>query len=133
MKCPQCDNELSEGSTICPTCNESSAAALPPETNIQNPGAPLRIRKTFATRIAKWLIVGGIIYIVIGIANDTVNFIGQLVAARGQNQPFTAGYIALYALGFSYNLLDTTLWGLFFIGLGKIIQILKAGFQHENK
>jgi hypothetical protein len=133
LKCSQCDSELPEGSTICPACNESSATALPPEIEIQNPRTPLHIRKTFADRIAKWLIVGGLIYIVIGAANDIMNFIGQLVAAQGQNQPFTAGYIALYALNICYNLLDTTLWGLFFIGLGKIIQILKVGFHDENK
>jgi hypothetical protein len=130
--CPQCNNELIEGVTVCPKCNANLADALQPVTEIPAPKTPLRIRKTFAARIAKWLIVGGVIYIVIGIAYDIVNFFSQLASAQSQNQQFTVGIMGLYALDIAYNLLDTTLWGLFFIGLGKIIRILKAGFHYEN-
>ena len=88
----------------------------------------------FDRNIEKWLKYGGIIYLFIGVFFDITNFIFKVFLAdrRILFSQFNLGDIVFNAIQFVNSILLSILWGLFYFGLGKIIEILRKGFQHEE-
>jgi phosphotransferase system glucose/maltose/N-acetylglucosamine-specific IIC component len=106
---------------------------LPPEPELPStPKSSLLITR-INRNIEKWLKYGGIIYIVIGVLYDITNFIFKTFRAQNGFPNSDQGLIILYIISLCNTVLSTILWGFFYFGLGKIIEILRKGFQHEEE
>jgi len=117
MYCPKCREEYREGFRVCQTCNEELVEQLVPISDIKLPKHPLIIM--LDNSIEKCLKYGSIIYVLIGIIYELFYFWQN----RSSNlSKFTAIFLC-------QHLVTTILWGLFFYGLGRIIEILREGLK----
>jgi hypothetical protein len=134
MFCPKCRMEYREGYTVCKECNEKLVEELPLES--QEPLAKQASRSSsliviFETNIEKWLKAGGIIYIFLGVLNDIAKSLSNTSSLHDQFSIASFG-VVFSAIGFCASVLYTILWGLFYFGLGRIIEILREGFKNEK-
>jgi hypothetical protein len=133
MFCPKCRGEFREGFTFCNKCNVELVDELPPEETV--------IKKLFTlsglmkNKIEKWLQIGGIIYIIIGIIYAIANFINRFVGFDGRIKIVFDNntQACLSAINLCYSIFDSIIWGLFFFGFGRIAEILKEGLQNEKE
>lgn len=125
MFCPKCRGEFYEGWTYCQKCNENLVESLPP---IQEPESNYSkfVDKLKRFRIEDYLRYGGIVYIIVGIIADITSMIVHNLPIEINKYMILAGLAQLI-----FNIISTILWGLFFIGLGYIIQLLEDNLKNE--
>jgi hypothetical protein len=121
MYCPKCRAEFQDGFSFCRNCNEELVEQLPPEPQTQNSNKPSLILK-FDTVIEKTLKLGSMIYVIIGILSDVIY--------AGNHYINVPTYTILIYL--CRDIVVTILRGLLYYGLGRIIELLREGFQNEK-
>ncbi len=129
MYCPKCRQEYREGFTVCKDCNEVLVNELPGEMKKQHTKG-LSLNSLLNNHVEKYLKIGGIIYIFIGLLNDIVKSIESIASSNNHFSIVGTGLI-FGAINLCFSALSTILWGFFYFWLGKILEILKAGFKNE--
>jgi hypothetical protein len=136
MYCPKCREEFREGFTFCERCNENLVDHLPPETKsteLAKPKTLVEAKKTFC--IEKWLKRGAVVFVIIGILSDITDlFVRIHMPAPFDNSSHPGpGWVLARIIDFCSSVVGSFLWGAFFYGFGRIIEILKEGFADEKQ
>jgi hypothetical protein len=124
--CPKCKSEFREGFTQCTKCNTDLVEELIEESD-RGERKIKSLLKIMDINIEKWLKLGSIYYVIISISSDLISFLVKLL--------FPADLLAktsLYQFVINFSnlcntIINNILWGLFFFGFGKIIEMLKEG------
>ena len=134
MFCPKCRAEFREGFTFCQSCNENLVDELPPKPKIDKEGNLSAIKAARSTfRVEKWLKIGGIIYIFIALPSEIANlFVRMNLGPPFGLQDLGRGGIIIHVVNFATSFLGSVLWGAFFYGLGRIIEVLQGVFSNEK-
>ncbi|MGE5551156.1 MAG: hypothetical protein ACM3ZC_11605 [Bacteroidota bacterium] len=129
MYCPGCKSEFREGFVFCQKCQLDLVDSLP-ESDIENAGQKTVITKILSLRVEDVLKYGGLAYIVIDILEElSRNTFDVLRNAELRS----ASGLDLFALimSIAFKFCNVVLWGMFFVGFGYIIRLLKKATTDE--
>lgn len=133
MYCPKCRDEFREGVMLCERCNEKLVDDLP-ELESEEVAKSSRASSSsgfFCTE--KWLIYGGMIYIILGILYVVIDQYKMIYHPNPDSiSGYGSGWIFMQLVNFCYALAGSVMWGVLFCGIGKIIEILREGFNREE-
>jgi hypothetical protein len=121
--CPKCGDEFQGGYTHCKNCNVDLVVELPMGAEVKKSENPQSFLKLFENNVAKWLKIGGIIYIFLGSLYHIAFYFSRI------NKTTRTELLVLDTIHLGYMVFYSILWGLLYFGLGRIIEILKAGFN----
>ena len=128
--CPKCRSEFREGFSHCRKCDQKLVKKLPPEVVQPKRSIP----KLLEWQVEKWLKLGGLVLIPTSILYYFVSLFDKVQLRFGFDiSDYTFWQIVFIIIGFLYDILNNILWGLFFFGFGKIIEVLKRGFNYEQE
>jgi hypothetical protein len=135
MYCPKCKDEFREGWTHCNKCNEDLVESLDEKGEVINNNSDLRARYLgfINWKIEKWFKVGGVVLIIVSVLYEIIDAIRKFIPHIDQltlNFDRQLALISIFLL--IYALMKDIMWGLFYIGMGHIIEILKEGQSNEK-
>ena len=135
MFCPSCKDEFREGFVHCKKCDVDLVESLNNNEKEQNKELDFRARYLgfMKWEIEKWLKVGGLTLIIVSVLYEIVKAIRDFIPKIDQLTHSVAQGVTLFSiLGLIYILIKDIMWGLFYIGLGYIIEFLKEGKNNEK-
>ena len=130
MFCPKCKAEFREGFTECTKCNVDLVEELPMEEIVETNVTDDKINY-FAFlnwKVEKWLKIGGITLIILSFIVETLQIIMKLIPNIDTMRPFNIdGQLLFYSiLQLLYTLAKNIMYGVFYIALGKLLEIMKG-------
>ncbi|WP_018248775.1 zinc ribbon domain-containing protein [Orenia marismortui] len=130
MFCPKCGDEFREGFERCTKCNvdlvETLAAKMEDKDNEDN----LKF-KFMDFKVEEWLKMGGIVFIILGVLHVILTTVSNFVLhdrMASNNQS-----MIVIILSVLFSILNKTMSGLVYYGVGELISLLKMMVNYENE
>ncbi|TDX49160.1 hypothetical protein [Orenia marismortui] len=130
MFCPKCGDEFREGFERCTKCNvdlvETLAAKMEDKDNEDN----LKF-KFMDFKVEEWLKIGGVAFIILGVLHVILTTVSNFVfhdRMASNNQS-----VIVIILSVLFSILNKTMSGLVYYGVGELISLLKMMVNYENE
>lgn len=132
MYCPNCRGEFIEGYTHCKKCDIELVESLPTEVEKEDEKRQLTFDdlKMVIFDVEKLLKYGGYAMIAAGVLYALVKSIVDSFKTLGAGQ-FDFGDMTIGIVNLVFQIISSTMWGVFYIALGHIIHILKDKNANE--
>ena len=130
MFCPKCKAEFREGFTECKKCNVDLVEELPVEEIIETDVSNDKVNYLafLNWKVEKWLKIGGITLIIISCIVETLEIIMKFIPNIDVMRPLNVDgqLLFYYVLQLLYTLIKNIMYGIFYIALGKLLEIMRG-------